>query len=80
MVGVSSKETPGRGDKGEVRLGDQGKHQVVNNGHVVRRTMFLEACLVFMQGHVSGIMQTVLNLSIRVQHFQEWGRPSKFGR
>ena len=47
MVWVSSEETSGGGDKGEVRPGNQGKDQIVNDGHSMSGRVFFETGLVF---------------------------------
>ena len=65
---MSSKETSGRREKGEVRFGKQSEHEIVQDGHVVSCGMFFEAGLVFMQGHIAGIVKAIFNLPIRTKH------------
>lgn len=68
MVWVSSEETSGRGDKREIRLGNQSEDEVINNCHIVGSRMFLEAGMVFMQRNIARIMQIVFNLPVRAKH------------
>ena len=68
MLWVSSEETSGGRDKGEIRLGNQSEGEVINNCHIVGSGMFLEAGLVFMQRNVTGVMQVIFNLPVRAQH------------
>lgn len=56
MIWMSSEETPGRGDKKEVRSGNQAKHEVIDNGHHMCCGMFLEASLIFTQSHIARVM------------------------
>ena len=56
MVWMSSEVTSCGRDKEEVGLGDQSENEVVNDCHVVSSRMFLEAGMVFVQGHIAWIM------------------------
>ena len=56
MVRVSSEETSGSRDKGEVGFGDQGENEIVDNSHVVSCRMFFEAGLVFVQSDIARVM------------------------
>ena len=70
MVGVSGEETSGGRDKEEVRLGNQGKHQIVHDGHVVGSRMLFEASLVFVQSDIPWVVQAVLNTPVRAKHVE----------
>ena len=53
MLWMSSEVTSGGGDKEEVGLGNQSENEIVNDCHVVSSRMFLEAGMVFVQGHIA---------------------------
>ena len=72
-MGVSRKEASGRRDKGESGLSKEAQDQVINNGHVVSGRRLFEAGLVFVQGHISGIMQGIFDPPVGTQHLQEVG-------
>ena len=61
MLGVSREVMSGGGDEKEVRGSDQAKDKVVSNSHHMRCGMFLEAGLIFMQGHIAWVMQSTFD-------------------
>lgn len=67
---MSGEEASSRRDKRKLGVGNQGQDKVINNGHVVSRGMVFEAGVIFTQGHIAGIMQSIFNLPVRAQHVQ----------
>ena len=70
---VSGKEPSGGGNEREVGGGKECQNKIVNNGHVVGSGMVLEASLIFMQGHITRIVQGVFDPPVRAQHREELG-------
>ena len=67
---MSSEETSSGRDKGKIGFGNQGQDQIINDGHVVSGGMLFEAGVVFVEGDIAGIMQTILDLPVRAQHVE----------
>lgn len=65
---MSGEEASGRGNKGVVGFGDEGKHEVVDDSHNMSSRQFFEAGSIFKQGYIPAIMQAVFDLAVGSEH------------
>ena len=68
---MSSEKASGRGNEREIRFGQDAEDQVVEDCHAVSSRTLFETGLVFLQSHISGIVQAVLDLPVGTQHGEQ---------
>ena len=74
MLRLGSEETPCGGNARKTRFNNKSEDEIINGCHIMGGGALLEAGLVFVQGHIAGIMQTIFNPPVGAQHVQEVGR------
>ena len=72
---VSRENTSSIRNGVEIKPVNQGQNQIVDNGHIMSRTLVFEAGMIFMQRNITAIVQAIFDLPVRSQHLEEllWG-------